>query len=85
MTVIEHPPRRLQFSIASILVIMFFVGLGMMFWRISPILPILAFGAGIAANLLGLGVAWFVTNILRMPNDGSSPYDDEEDIEKLED
>ena len=72
-------PARFRFSIASILVATLIVGVALVCWKASPSVFWTSLAATIAANLMGLIAAWFVTNIFRLPNDGSFSWDDDDE------
>jgi hypothetical protein len=63
--------RRFRFSIASLLVTMAVVSLALAFWRVNPTVFWVSLIATFAANVLGAGVAWCITNVFRLPNDGA--------------
>lgn len=69
--------RQWQFTLRGLLLFVFVLcGLLAIFVHISPIFWFVVLCI-VVANVLGVVVAWIVTNVFGIPNDGSNPFDGE--------
>ena len=58
------------------------ISLLLAFYQLVPVrLFAMTIGAVVFANLFGLGVGWIVTNIFKIPNDGSYRFKNDNEAE----
>ena len=69
---------RFRFSLSHLFVVTIVISLLYALYTYSPRLFGMTMLAVIAANVLGLAVGLLVTHVLKIPNDGSNAYDEDE-------